>query len=90
MILKKKSILLILVFLIGCNLCACGKEESGVGELFVEDTKEEASMTEETKNAEKEATEQWEKGYDLPVDEQEREEAELQCKEMMERISGYL
>ena len=53
MILKKKSILLILVFLIGCtNLCACGKEESGVGELFVEDTKEEASMTEETKNAE--------------------------------------
>ena len=88
MILKKKSILLILVFLIGCNLCACGKEESGVGELFVEDTKEEASMTEETKNAEKEATEQWEKGYDLPVDEQEREEAELQCKEMMERISG--
>ena len=88
MILKKKSILLILVFLIGCNLCACGKEESGVGELFVEDTKEEASMTEKTKNAEKEATEQWEKGYDLPVDEQEREEAELQCKEMMERISG--
>lgn len=88
MILKKKSILLILVFLIGCNLCACGKEESGVGELFVEDTKEETSMTEKTKNAEKEATEQWEKGYDLPVDEQEREEAELQCKEMMERISG--
>ena len=56
--------------------------------MDVEDTKEEASMTEKTKNAEKEATEQWEKGYDLPVDEQEREEAELQCKEMMERISG--
>lgn len=43
--------------------------------------------TEENENA-KEATEQWGKGYDLPVDEQERKEAELQCKEMMERISG--
>ena len=27
-----------------------------------------------------EAAVQWEKGYDLPVDEQEREEAETDCK----------
>ena len=32
------------------------------------------------KSAEEEAAEQWEKGYDLPVDEQEREEAETDCK----------
>ena len=32
MALKKKSILLIMAFLIGCDLCACGKEDSVVGE----------------------------------------------------------
>ena len=51
MVLKKKSILLIMVFLIGCDLCACGKEDSVAGESFVEDT-EEISFTEETKSAE--------------------------------------
>ena len=72
---KRKSILLIMVFLIGCFVCACGKKDSVAGESLVEDT-EEVSSTEETKSAEKEAAEQWEKGYDLPIDEQEREEAE--------------
>ena len=72
MALKRKSILLIIVFLIGCFVCACGKEDSVVGESLVEDT-EEVSSTEKTKSAEEEAAEQWEKGYDLPVDEQERE-----------------
>ena len=83
MALKRKSILLIMAFLIGCDLCACGKEDSVVGESLVEDT-EEVSSTEETKSAEEEAAEQWEKGYDLPVDEQEREEAETDCKKLME------
>ena len=86
MALKKKSILLIMAFLIGCDLCACGKEDSVVGESLVEDT-EEVSSTEETKSAEEEAAEQWEKGYNLPVDEQEAVEAENDCIEMMERIS---
>lgn len=54
--------------------------------LLEEDT-EEVSSTEKTKSAEKEATEQWEKGYDLPVDEQEAVEAENDCIEMMELIS---
>ena len=45
---------------------------------------EEVSSTEETKNTEEEAAVQWEKGYDLPVDEQEREEAETDCKKLME------
>ena len=85
MVLKKKSILLIIVFLIGCFMCACGKEDSVVGESLVEDT-EEVSSTEETKSAEEEAAEQWEKGYGLPVDEQEEKEAENDCRAMMERI----
>ena len=83
MALKKKSILLIMAFLIGCFVCACGKEDSIVDESLVEDT-EDVSSTEEIKSAEEEAAEQWEKGYDLPVDEQEREEAETDCKKQME------
>ena len=83
MVLRKKSILLIMVFLIGGFVCACGKEDSVAGESLVEDT-EEVSSTEKTKSAEEEAAEQWEKGYDLPVDEQEREEAETDCKKLME------
>ena len=82
MALKRKSILLIMVFVMGCFVCACGKKDSVVGESFVEDT-EEVSSTEETKSAEEEAEEQWEKGYDLPVDVQEREEAETDCKKLM-------
>ena len=81
--LKRKSILLIMVFLIGCFVCACGKKDSVAGKSLVEDT-EEVSSTEETKSAEEEVAEQWEKGYDLPVDEQEREEAETDCKKLME------
>ena len=43
MVLRKKSILLIMVFLIGCFVCACGKEKSVVGETLVEDTEEVSS-----------------------------------------------
>mgnify|MGYP000768730201 FL=1 len=83
MVSKKKRILLIMVFLIGCDLCACGKEDSVASESLVKDT-EAVSFTEETKSVEEEAAEQWEKGYDLPVDEPEREEAETDCKKLME------
>ncbi|WP_412693994.1 hypothetical protein [Clostridium sp. AF21-20LB] len=48
MALKRKSILLIMVFLIGCFVCACGKEDSVAGESLVEDT-EEVSSTEKIK-----------------------------------------
>ena len=81
MVLRKKSILLIMVFLIGCFVCACGKEDSVAGESLVEDT-EEVSSTEETKSVDEEAAEQWEKGYGLPVDEQEEKEAANDCKKM--------
>ena len=85
MVLREKSILLIMVFLIGCFICACGKEKRVVGETLVEDT-DEVSSTEEAKSDEEEAAEQWEKGYGLPVDEQEEKEAESDCKKMMELI----
>ena len=74
-----------MAFLIGCFVCACGKEDSIVDESLVEDTKE-VSSTEKTKSAEEEAAEQWEKGYGLPVDEQEEKEAENDCRAMMEHI----
>ena len=51
MVLRKKSILLIMVFLIGCFVCACGKENCVVGESLAVDT-EELSSTEDTKSAE--------------------------------------
>ena len=79
---KKKSILLIMVFLIGCFVCACGKEDSITSESLVEDT----ASTEETKSVDEEAAEQWEKGYELPVGEHEEKEAENDCRVMMERI----
>ena len=85
MALKRKSILLIMAFLIGCFVYACGKEDAIVSESLVEDTKE-VSSTEKTKSAEEEAAEQWEKGYGLPVDEQEEKEAENDCRAMMEHI----
>lgn len=85
MALKRKSILLIMAFLIGCFVCTCGKEDGIVSESLVEDTKE-VSSTEETKSAEEEAAEQWEKGYGLPVDEQEEKEAENDSRVMMEHI----
>lgn len=48
MALKKKSILLSMAFLIGCFVCACGKEDSIVDESLVKDT-EDVSSTEEIK-----------------------------------------
>lgn len=88
MVLKKKSILLIMVFLIGCCVCACGKEDSITSETLEEDT-EEVSSSEETKSAEEIAAEQWEKGYDLTADENESEEAEADCKKMMGLYSEF-
>lgn len=65
------------------------EKDSVAGESLVEDT-EEVSSTEETKSAEEEAEEQWEKGYDLPVDVQEREEAETDCKSRWNFILTFM
>ena len=79
------SILLSIALLMGYFLCACGQEDKISGEPLLEDTKK-ITSTEETKSAEKASDRQWEKGYDLPVDEQEEKEAENDCRKMMELI----
>ena len=70
MVLKKKSTLLIMTFLIGLFVYAYGKENSITGESHLKNI-EEVYSTEETKFAEEEVVAQWEKGYELPVDEHE-------------------
>lgn len=74
-----------MTLLIGCFICACGKEDKIPSKLSMEDT-EQITSIEETKSKEINTIEQWEKGYDLPVDEQEKEEAEIDCKKMLELI----
>ena len=82
----KKCILLIMILLIGCLLCACEKHDVASDRQFAEG-KEKVASTEEAKSEKQENAEKWEKGYDLPVDEQEREEAESDCKKVMGLIS---
>lgn len=84
--LSKKYFIVLIIFIIGYFICACGKEDNNASESLVEDTKESAYI-EKTKGAEEEAAEQWSKGYDLPVDEQEAKEAENDCIAMIELIS---
>ena len=86
MTLRKKSILLIMVLLIGCFVCACGKENKISGVLLEEYTQEITSI-EKTNSVAEADVEHWAKGYDLPMDEQERKEAENDCRKMMEIIS---
>ena len=83
--LNQKYFIVLMIFVIGCFICACGKEDNNASASLVEDTKESAYI-EKTKVVEKEAAEQWAKGYDLPVDEQEVKEAENDCITMMELI----
>lgn len=85
MILKKKCILLLIVLMFGALLCACRKKDEI--RRYASSDETEVSLKDKIKSDEKEAAEQWEKGYDLPVDEQEREEAESDCKKVMELIS---
>ncbi len=80
------NILLITAFLIGCCVCACGKEDSITRKLFEEDT-EEVSSTEETKKCRGRGYRTVGKGLQSSVDEQEAVEAENDCIEMMERFS---
>ena len=65
-------------------MCAFGKEDS---EAHMENI-EEISSIEDIKSAEKEAADQWAKGYDLLMDEREEKESENDCSTMMELIWG--
>ena len=85
MVLQKNSLVLTMVLIIVSFACACGKKDSVEDESFAA-YMEEVPFTETTKTGEKEATKQWEKGYDLPIDEWEIDEAENDCSAMMEHI----
>lgn len=77
--------ILILLFVVIAGVICWGK-------LHTEERKMAEEVWEspmETPNSEvvsEEGMEQWEKGYGLPVDEQEEKEAENDCKKMMEFI----
>lgn len=83
MILKKQFILLVMVPVLAVIVCACGKEK----EIRKESSAETAvgALSEEQADSGNEDA-QWEKGYNLPVDDKERKEAEDDCKRMMEII----
>lgn len=70
----KKTYRILAVLIVCSFLCSCGKREEAGAERV------------EKTAAEEEKEEQWEKGYDLPIDEKEREEAEKDCEEIMQLI----
>ena len=75
MILKKQYVLLFMVFLLGLCLCFCKKGKERQETILEESTKSD------------EVAEQWEKGYDLPLDDRESEKAENDCNRVMTLIS---
>lgn len=63
------------------TICVSGCSDTFPEETLVDETVIEVS---EKRKSEEEASEQWEKGYNLPVEEQEKKEAEKDCKKIME------
>ena len=63
------------------TICVSGCSDTFPEETLVDETVIEVS---EKRKNEEEASEQWEKGYNLPVEEQEKKEAEKDCKKIME------
>ena len=72
MVFKKKYILLVIVLIFVCLACVCIRKNEIKKRYFQEDS-EKFILSEEKK-----------KGFALPVDRQEREEAENDCKRVME------
>lgn len=80
--LSEKCILPMMVLALMIFVCACRRndeipEENPMGSI------DEAVSSESTKSMEKAIAEQQEKGFNLPVDERERKEAEEDCKKML-------
>lgn len=77
---KKRDILLVIMLLCCVSFCACnnGRERTEI----VSDSEGKEDITEESTETDRVA-----KGYDLPVSDSERKEAEDDCKEKMELIA---
>lgn len=84
--LKKKYFCLLIVLMFGIIMCSCEKSDNTLEKSFVKDM--DAILSEQNMTNEEEMAEQLEKGYDLLVDENEKEEAEKECKRLMELISN--
>ncbi len=70
-----------IVFLISFGLlCACGREESL--DAAYSDT-EELLISSSINDESEDIRTQWEKGYDLPIEDSEKEEAEADCKTVL-------
>lgn len=85
--LKSKYSLIIVILILSFCVCSCEKNGKMQGELYMDDICETDSEN-SVKNTEDGFSNQIEKGYDLPVDDSEREEAEIDCIRMMELISN--
>lgn len=72
---------LIMVLIFGYLLCACEERKSESGKAIAENTQR-------AKDGKQRAREQWEKGYDLPLEEEEQAEAATECKKMMDKIQS--
>lgn len=83
MIIKKKRILLIILLTLDSLMAACGKHDELLGEFSAGNTEE---IVLEENTTKQNTIEQFEKGYDLPMDANQRKEAENDCKKAMELI----
>ena len=73
------------IVLISCLLCGCIRRDRTLDSQLMDSR--EVDFSEENENNKEDITEQWEKGYDLPINETERKEAEDACKKVLVLIS---
>ena len=83
-VLGNSYILLVVMLLCGVLLCSCKK--NGALEELSENSSEKMLLKKDSERR-KDEEEQWEKGYELPIDNTEKEEAEVDCKKIMDLIS---
>ena len=85
-VLKKGIVFLMLAVVCCVMICSCSKEEKESEILSDNNIIDDAIESSTTPDAEKELAEQMAKGYNLPVDDKEKEEAEIECEIVMEVI----
>ena len=73
------------IVLISCLLCGCIRRGRTLDSQLMDSR--EVDFSEENENNKEDITEQWEKGYDLPINETARKEAEDECKKVLVLIS---
>lgn len=82
-LLKKGIVFLMLALVCYVMMCSCSKTEKESEIISDNNTIDEPIESTTIPDAEKELAEQMEKGYNLPVDDKEKEEAEIECEIVM-------